>query len=93
MADESSLSSLPNVGPTVDEFEALQAVIAALRILDPEARNRIFESAATFLGITPVHARNRELVHQSSSAANFFSTPAIPRAPFQKTLSCLPRNS
>ena len=41
-------------GTQIAEFEALQAIIGALRGLDDEARRRILESAATFLGITPI---------------------------------------
>ncbi len=44
--------SNPDASVSEQEFRALQTVIEALRDLDPEARHRILESCATFLGIT-----------------------------------------
>jgi hypothetical protein len=37
------------------ELEALQTVIAVLQSLDEEARDRILQSAITFLGVSPGH--------------------------------------
>lgn len=39
----------PQSADSAEEFRALQAVIAALHPLQPEARQRIYESAGTFL--------------------------------------------
>src|ERR1700675_3082303 len=60
MSDESLQSSRSSAGATPDEFHALQTVISTLRGLDPEARNRILESASTFLGIAPVKSRRAQ---------------------------------
>jgi len=82
MSDDFTPSGL-NAGSSADEFQALQAIIAALRDLDQEARNRILDSAATFLGITPAHARNPRILSTSSSAGTSLASPSS-RAPFSE---------
>jgi hypothetical protein len=61
-----------NAGASADEFEALQVIIEALRPLDLEARNRILESVATFLGVAPIAAaRSREVLRPPTVSGHF----------------------
>lgn len=90
MSDESNLSSASNAGTSGDEFHALQAVIGALRPLDQEARNRILEAAATFLGIAPIRPRGREIA-QGSQSGTSFAAPTSSRAPFSEDTTMSPK--
>jgi hypothetical protein len=72
-------------GGRLAEFEALQTIIAAIRDLDEEARRRILDSAATFLGVT-LGARQpiaSSAPHQISSSS---------RAPFSEDSSMSPKD-
>lgn len=72
------------------EFEALQAIIAALRNLDQDARHRILESTAVFLGISAVQPKAREVGSSPlSSASTTISNSA--RAPFSEDISMSPK--
>src|ERR1700722_3252215 len=66
MTEQSRLSNEHTAGTSPDEFEALQAVIAALRNLDQEARHRILESTSTFLGLS-VPSKGKMVADPSSS--------------------------
>lgn len=76
------------VGTAQAEFEALQAMIAALRDLDKEARLRILESAATFLGI----ALNVKGSSASVSSQLPNSSPSSARSPFSEDTSMSPKD-
>ena len=85
MSNESTVIQAPSVvGASADEFEALQSIIAALRPLDQETRQRILESASTFLGLSEPAPRHRA----SNSAAAPIASPNITggysRAPFSE---------
>jgi hypothetical protein len=91
MSHEATITETPSVGASADEFEALQSIIASLRPLDQETRQRILESASTFLGLTEVVPRHRT----SSSASVPISTPSSvsgqSRAPFSEDTSMSPK--
>jgi hypothetical protein len=75
------------VGTKPNEFDALQTIITALRPLDVEARQRILDSASTFLGIT----------NPIKSGPAHFSTPQTSpspniRAPFSEDTSMSPKD-
>jgi len=77
-----------NHGSSLDEFEALQTVIAALRGRDRESRRRILDSAATFLDVD-ISAKTAvtfsEATHSSPSAASS-------RSPFSEDTSMSPKD-
>ena len=76
------------VGASPNEFNALQTIIAALQQLDQEARHRILESAATFLGVA-VHPRGTS----SPSSSPSFPSPAVnSRSPFSEDMSMSPKD-
>lgn len=79
------------MGASQNEFQALQAVIGALQPLEPEARNRILESAATFLGIAAVHSKPREY-GQSLTSGTSYSAPVNARAPFSEDTDMSPKD-
>lgn len=68
------------------EIEALQAIVAKLGPLSQEARYRILESAATFLGVA-LSARNPNVSGLSGTISP--ATPA--RAPFSEDTSMSPK--
>lgn len=80
-----------SAGVHADEFEALQAVIAALRNLDPDARQRILESTATFLGISSLHSRIKE-VQLSAVPSHVSLSDTAARAPFSEDTSMSPKD-
>jgi hypothetical protein len=89
MSEETRLPNETPAGTSSNEFEALQAIIAALRNLDQEARYRILESSATFLGISPVLSRGRDILGGPSTtgvAGPSRSSPTF-RAPFSEDTS------
>jgi hypothetical protein len=88
MGAESTLSSGANANAATDEFRSLQAIIGALQVLDAEARIRILESAATFLGIAPLHSRPRGASQGSMSGAS----SSNPRAPFSEDTNMSPKD-
>lgn len=90
MSDDPHALSEQPAGTSATEFEALQAVIAVLRNLDQNARHRILESTATFLGISPIHSKAREVGNSplSSDPANISYSA---RAPFSKDTSMSPK--
>jgi hypothetical protein len=90
MSDESTLSSALDAGASADEFQALHAVICALRPLDQEARNRILEAAAIFLGIPPIQPRGREIV-QNSPSGTFSAASTSSRALFSEESTMSPK--
>jgi hypothetical protein len=69
-----------------EELAALQAVIAALQGLEPDARQRIFDSAATFLQLRPSAGGTARRVVAAAEPAQrepsypSFSTDATPSA-------------
>src|SRR4029077_5280415 len=65
-----------NIG-SLDEFEALQAVIAALRAQDKESRARILESAATFLDINLPQRSVSPSSHGSHSTSDTGTRPSF----------------
>jgi hypothetical protein len=71
LAEENVAGSSPN------EFDALQAIISALLSLDSEARQRILESAATFLRI----GSSRNVAASSAGHPLAVAVPAGPSAP------------
>jgi hypothetical protein len=76
-------------GSSPDEFNALQVVIGALRPLGTEARHRILDSAATFLGMPPSNAKfasphSPELVSRSA--------PGAQRPPYSEDTSMSPKD-
>ena len=88
MREESRFSNEPSAGASSDELEALQAIIAALRNLDQEARQRILESSATFLGISPAPPRGRGGQVSLSTIVTGPSSGGSPsRAPFSEDTS------
>src|SRR5689334_3768410 len=80
-----------STGASADEFEALQAVIAALRNLDQDARQRILESTATFLGISLPHSRVREVQASAPSASGSLSGTTS-QSPFSEDTSMSPKD-
>lgn len=72
-----------NLGSSLDDFEALQAIIAALRARDKESRARILESAATFLDINLSPRVAPSASHPTHTAA----PDAGPRPPFSEDTS------
>lgn len=66
----------PSASGSLDEFSALQAVIGALQPIDNDARQRILESAATFLGISLHGASSRV------AASAVGTSPTVSRMPF-----------
>ena len=75
-------------GSSVDEFNALQAVIGALGPLGSEARHRIMDSAATFLGMS---ASSKLGVAQTSEIAPRPGVYAA-RLPFSEDTSMSPKD-
>lgn len=91
MASDSTVTHAPAAGASADEFEALQSIIAALRPLDQETRQRILESASTFLGLSAVTPQ-----HRTSSSASFVnpapkSVGSQPRASFSEDTNMSPK--
>lgn len=72
-----------SVGTSLDDFEALQAIIAALRARDKESRARILESAATFLDIN----LSPKVVATSSHTVHASIPDVGPRPPFSEDTS------
>jgi hypothetical protein len=72
----------------LDEFEALQTVIATLRACDRESRQRILESAVTFLDMS--------LIPRAVSALQQTTHPSQPvsggRSPFSADTSMSPKD-
>ena len=60
-----AISSEEGDSESIRNFEALQAVIKALNPLEPDARQRVFNSAATFLNIGSAHDVPRTSAGQS----------------------------
>jgi hypothetical protein len=88
MSEETRLPNAASAGTSSDEFEALQAVVAALRNLDQAARHRILESSATFLGISPVSSRGGDAQGGiSASVAGPSNSGSTSRAPFSEDTS------
>jgi hypothetical protein len=79
-------------GTSADEFEALQAVVAALRNLDQDARQRILESTATFLGISRVHSAGRQAQLSPQGASGSSISSVTSRAPFSEDTSMSPKD-
>jgi hypothetical protein len=77
-----------SLGSSVDEFEAFQAVIAALRSRDQESRTRILQSAATFLGITPPP----RAVSAYAAPAHVDTSDTGRRPPFSENASMSPKD-
>lgn len=90
MSDDPRTLSEQPAGTSAAEFEALQAVIATLRNLDQDARHRILESTATFLGISPVHSKARE-AGSSLLSSDSASISNSARAPFSEDTSMSPK--
>lgn len=91
MSNELPRSPQPDPGKAPDEFQVLQIVIAALRDLDHEARNRILDSAATFLGVATGLARStpnaNEILARSASP-----NASNSRAPFSEDTTMSPKD-
>jgi hypothetical protein len=77
-----------SLGASLDEFEALQTVIAALRARDMESRKRILESAATFLDIN----LSPRAVSASSQALHTGTYSAGTRPQFSEDTSMSPKD-
>jgi len=88
MNEESRSSQDTSAGIPPDEIEALQAVIAALRNLDHEARNRILDSAATFLGIARIPSRTVATDFSSSALSGSSSQ----RSPYSQDTAMSPKD-
>jgi hypothetical protein len=91
MAEQIRSTVESEAGASATEFEALQTIIAALRSLDPEARRRILESSAVFLGVSPTTSRGRE--GQGVAPASVFgpSSDHVVRTPFSEDTSMSPK--
>ncbi len=93
MSGEPNLYSRANAGAPGDEFEALQAIIGVLRPLDLEARNRILESVATFLGVAPLATRPKETFRTPPvTVAGFPSASTNTSAPFSENTNISPKD-
>ncbi len=91
MSNEYSQPTDQSAGTSLGEFDALQSVIAALRGLDKDARNRILEATATFFGIAPIHTKGAQnLIDSSPSAAPNASSSS--RAPFSEDMAMSPKD-
>jgi len=91
MNNESQISNETPAGTSAEEFDALQTVIAALRNLDPEARHRILESTATFLGISSAHSKTKEVLGTPSALSAPPGLAGATRAPFSEDTSMSPK--
>lgn len=91
MSSETSHPPGSTTGRAGDEFQALQAVIAALQPLDEEARSRIVDSAATFLGISQSHpSPSQRPVHSSTPGPSGSSSNSRP--PFSDDTTMSPKD-
>lgn len=88
MSNEPAYIEASNAGASQTEIEALQAIIAKLGPLSQEARHRILESAATFLGVT-LSVRNTAGAGPSGTISSSSSMPT--RAPFSEDTSMSPK--
>lgn len=91
MSNDAPISPGSTPGGSGNEFQALQAVISALQPLDHEARNRILDSVATFLGIFPTHQRSIQAPSQSSTSGSPSSSPNS-RLPFSADTTMSPKD-
>jgi hypothetical protein len=93
MSNGEHLSSKSMTGGSGNEFQALQAVISALQPLDQEARNRILDSAATFLGISQQSPRPVQgLSHSPTSGPGSVSSSFDSRPRFSDDTTMSPKD-
>jgi hypothetical protein len=90
MANEFTVTQ-PLASASADEFQALQSIIGALRPFEQETRQRIIESASTFLGLAAA-----SLQHRISGSAVQSTSPKgagnQPRAPFSEDTNMSPKD-
>lgn len=91
MSSDSTGIKMTAAGASTNEFEALQSIIAALRPLDQEARQRIMESAATFLGLSDAAPRQRASHSAHASVAGPIGVGGQSRPPFSADTSMSPK--
>lgn len=91
MSNESIITQTPLVGTSSDGFEALQSIIAALRPFDQDTRERILESAATFLGLSDPAPRHRPSNSSYVSNSAPIGVGSQSRAPFSEDTSMSPK--